>query len=322
MALLLLNRQAGGGRATALEPVLRSALACASLGATHPAAAPSTTATTAITATAHSLATPDSVAEAEARVLALPPGSRVVLVGGDGSVHRLLPALLARQCSLGLVPAGSGDDIARALGLQGLTVQAALQLALTGVSRPWDVGEVKTPHQQRPFLSSLCMGFDAAVAARAAELPSWLGGRHRYTLATLLQLLRLRLHQATLCIDGAAGPAGPWLMTPVLNTPTYGGGLPAVPAALPDDGRLNLLHAGRFSRLAALRMLPALMQGRHLGHAQVGTRSFTRLHVQASEPLPLAADGEALHAATTVQVRVLPAALQVVCHPAASSGSV
>lgn len=312
MALLLLNRQAGRGRAAALEPVLRSALTCADFSTRHPAAA---------TASPHTLVTPDCVAEAEARVLALPVGSRVVLVGGDGSVHRLLPALLARRCSLGLVPAGSGDDIARALGLQSLSVQAALHLALTGASRPWDVGEVQTPHQQRPFLSSLCVGFDAAVAARAAGLPDWLVGRHRYTLATLLQLLRLRLHQASLFIDGEAGPAGPWLMTPVLNTPSYGGGLPAVPAALPDDGRLNLLHAGRFSRLAALRMLPALMQGRHLGHPQVGTRVFCSLHLQADGPLPLAADGEALQAAASVQVRLLPQALQLVCRPGWPAGA-
>lgn len=316
MALLLLNRLAGGGRAAALEPILRSALACAGVNGPQPLAA---------TATTHTLATPDSVSEAEACVLALPVGSRVVLVGGDGSVHRLLPALLARRCSLGLVPAGSGDDVARALGLQGLPAQAALHLALTGAARPWDVGEVQTPHQQRPFLSSLCVGFDAAVAARAARLPDGLGGRHRYTLATLLQLLKLDLYRASLSIDGEAGPPGPWLMTPVLNTPSYGGGLPAVPAALPDDGRLNLLHAGRFSRLAALRMLPALMQGRHLAHAQVGTRTFCSLRLQADRPLPLAADGEALQAAASVQVRLLPQALQVVClasPPAGATGSV
>jgi diacylglycerol kinase family enzyme len=88
-----------------------------------------------------------------------------------------------------------------------------------------------------------------------------------------------------------------------------------VPGARPDDGRLRLLLAGRFSRVGALQMLPALMRGRHLPHPQLHTCAFRLLHLQAKAALPLAADGEAMRASAEVQVRVLPAALQVVGWP-------
>ena len=301
MALLLLNRRAGKGRAAALEPLLRQPL-CQATGAGD----------------SHVLATPDGVPEALALVRAQAEGSRVVVVGGDGSVHQLLPALLERHCSLALVPAGGGDDIARALGVHGLAPEQALQLALHGSTTPWDVAEVQTLHERRPFLSSLCVGFDAAVAARANRLPPWLGGRHRYTLATLLQLLGLQLQQVQLQVDGQDSPQAACLMAPVLNTPSYGGGLPAVPGARPDDGQLDLLHAGQFSRLGALRMLPALMRGRHLGHPQVQARAFRSLQLQAAQPLQLAADGESLQPSTHLWVQLLPTALHLVGRPQAT----
>ncbi len=290
MALVLMNRCAGGGRAAALEPALRHLLAA------RPEVA---------------LFTPDTPHQAGALVRAQPPGSRVVLVGGDGTVHRLLPALQERGCCLGLVPAGSGDDIARALGVHGRSLEASLQQALHGPAQTWDLGQVTTPHEQRFFLSSLCMGFDAATAARAHALPEALTGRHRYTLATLLELLRLRLHGLKLELDDGTVLQGPALLSSVLNTSTYGGGLPAAPAARPDDGLLDLLHAGRFSRLGALRMLPTLMAGRHGDHPQVQLLRLRSLALQAQSPLPLAADGEALQPAQQLRVQVLPGALQV-----------
>jgi diacylglycerol kinase (ATP) len=291
VALVLLNRLAGSGRAVALEPRLRAALA----------ALPG-----------HRLVTPASVHDARALLSDQPPATRVALVGGDGTVHHLLSALLSGGHSLGLVAAGSGDDIARALGVHELSPEAALALAVQGNSTPWDVGVVQTAHEQRCFLSSLCVGFDAAIAARARALPPWLAGRHRYTLATLLQLLGLRSGQVSTAVDGVAWHQGQTLLASVLNTRTYGGGMPAVPGARPDDGQLNLLHAGRFGRLEALRMLPALMTGRHLGHPQIQTCTFRELLLQSPTPLALAADGEAMLSAVNMRVRVRAGALQVV----------
>ena len=291
MALVLLNPHARGGRTRALAPDLRSEL-------------------TRLDATAR-LVVPESVPEAHAHITAM-PGVRVVVVGGDGTLHQLLPALLTRASEVALVPAGSGDDGARAFGLHGKPWRAALAFAMSAPALPTDVGEVQTEHEKRPFISSLALGFDAAVAQRALRGPSMLAGLPRYLLATLQEVATLRLYNVSVSADGQPLHQGPALFASTLNTASYGGGMPAVPHARLADGRLDLLLAGRFTRAATLAMLPRLLLGRHLGHAHVMCRPFQEAHVHGQEPLPLAADGETMQAARQVRLRVRAGALRVV----------
>ena len=298
-SLVLLNPSAAGGRAARLAGPMREWLA------RHSSAVP--------------LIESDGIARARATLQCLPARSRVVLVGGDGTLHHMLPALLTHRHTLGVVPVGSGNDAARAFGLRSLAWPQALELALTGAARRVDIGELHVGAGRVPFVSSLAAGFDAAVAQRAQDGPAWLAGRPRYVRATLRELAALRRWSVRLAFDGAAldaQPARSLLFASTLNTPTYGAGLPAVPDASIDDGRLDLLVAGRFGRAGVLRMLPLLMRGRHLGHAQVALRRFDALRVQADPALPLAADGEPLPAATRFEVRVRAAGLSVVTAPA------
>lgn len=241
-----------------------------------------------------------------------PPGQRCVLVGGDGTVHQLLPALLQGRHSLGLVPLGSGNDTARALGVHGLPWQQALGLALASPATPIDLGELETPEGTRPFVSSLAAGFDAAVGLRALTGPAWLRGLPRYLWATFGELARLQRHGLTVEIDGETLHEGPAIFASVLNTPSYGSGMPAVPAAQVDDRRLDVLVAGRFGRTAALAMLPRLLAGRHLGDARIRTGTFASLRISSDRSVPLAADGEPAGRASRWEVRVRPHALQVV----------
>lgn len=256
-----------------------------------------------------------SVGEAQRVVAAAPAGSRVVVVGGDGSVHQLLLALLDGAHELALVSAGSGDDSARALALRGLPWQRAMNRALLAESVAADIGWVSTEHESRPFFSSLGVGFDAAVAQRALRGPPQLRGMARYLLATLREVAALRCQAVRVEVDDALLHEGPALFASTLNTATYGGGMPAVPQARVDDGELNLLLAGRFGRLGVLAMLPRLLMGWHLGHARVRCAPFHKLRIEATEPgaaLPLAADGEAMQDARQVVVRVGAAKLRVV----------
>ena len=289
-ALVLVNRRARG--APALEPAIVAAL---------PALAPG----------ARWFASP-SVDDARGAVAALPRGARVVVVGGDGTLHQLLPALLDGGHELGVVPAGSGDDAARAFGLRALPWRDALRLALTGRASAVDVGELRTVHGARPFVSSLCTGFDAAVSARALRMPRGVGGLPRYLLATLAEIAQLRRYRLHVRVDDTPPFDGEVLFASVVNTQTYGGGMPIAPPASIDDGRLDLVVAGRFGRTGALAMLPRLLLGRHLNHARVRHASFTTLRIEADAPLPMAADGEVLPSASTVEVAVAPAALRVV----------
>jgi diacylglycerol kinase (ATP) len=303
--LILLNPHAGGGRAGRLYAPLARALAGIHRG--DGVAVPQFTLT-------------DSAATALACIDALPRASRVVVVGGDGTLNRLLPALLRGGHTLGLVPAGSGNDTARALGLRGLACDAALRLALGGDASLIDIGEatfdMPPGRQTVPFLSSLTAGFDSAVGLRAINGPRWLRGLPRYLLATFGELAALRNWPLQVSTDGQLIHDGPALFASTLNTPSFAGGMPAVPHARNDDGVLNLLLAGAFGRAGTLWVLPLLLAGRHLGHPKVRTRPFREMVIACSEPVPLAADGEYLGESRRITVRVLPGALRVVHGPA------
>lgn len=292
MTLVLLNPHARSGRAARLLAPLQQAL--------HELAP------------AARLLAPPSLADARQAITALPAGSRVLVAGGDGTLHQLLGALRDRRCELALLPAGSGDDSARAFGLRGLGWRAALAHGLQAPATAIDLGEVITPHERRLFVSSLAAGFDAAVALRALDGPALLAGLPRYLWATLRELAALRLHRLRVRVDGVLVHEGEALFASTLNTPTYGGGMPAVPSARVADGRLDLLLAGRFGRGGALVMLPRLLVGRHLGHARVATHAGRQIEITSDDALPLAADGEALQPASRVELQVRPLALRVV----------
>ena len=298
-ALVLVNPAAAGGRAGALVPALRSWLTAHAPGVRLEARG-----------------SPDAARELAMRQAL---STRCVLVGGDGTVHQLLPALLHSRLTLGLVPLGSGNDTARALGLHGLPWQEALRHALDAPARAIDVGELRldssASQAPRPFVSSLAAGFDAGVGLRARQGPAWLRGLPRYLWATFGELAALRRCRVRVEADDRLVHDDETLFASVLNTPSYGSGMPAVPGARVDDGRLDVLVAGAFTRLGALRMLPRLLAGRHLGDLRIRTRAFAVLRVHSAQPWVLAADGEPAGQACHWEVRVRPGALQAVTAP-------
>ena len=295
--LCLVNPHAAGGRGAADAAVLADALRQHDATLPPPCVEPELTA-------------------ALARVAALPRGSRVLLAGGDGTVHRLLPALADGGHTLALLPCGTGNDLARALGLPRHDLRAALRVALTQPATPMDLGRVRTADgAQHRFASSVTVGFDGAVAHQAAAVSARWRGLPRYLLATLATLRSLKVQTMTLEIDGQTLPAAPRLFASSLNTPTYASGMPVAPGARLDDGWLDLVLAGGFSRPGALLALPLLLTGLHRHHPRIALRRFRQLTVSASEPLPLALDGEPLPWSPQVQVHIDPAALQVVRAP-------
>ncbi len=247
---------------------------------------------------------------------ALPAGSRVIVFGGDGSVSALLPSLVAGGHTLGLVPVGSGNDTAHAFGLSRMKWQQALDHALNASPVLVDLGELSYTNargfeQRRLFISSFNAGFDAAVVQQALALPSWLSGMPRYALATLAELSALRSFDLSISIDGRPLHAGPVLLASALNTPTYGGGMQIAPTATTDDGALDLMLASEMGLMRVLSLLPRMLMGRHLGEPGVIHQCFGRLDLKAVAPVPLAVDGEYLGEAVAASVLVRPALLPV-----------
>ena len=190
-ALVLLNPRAAGGRAAALMEPVRSWLSRE--------------------APAARLLETRSPAEAQAALRELDDGGRVVAIGGDGTLHHLLAPLLERRHALGLVPFGSGNDSARALGLYRMPWVQALAHALRAPAIAIDSGELILAGRRIPFVSSLCAGFDAAICARTLAGPRWLTGMPRYLWHTLRELAALRRWNLRILVDGELRRIGPAL---------------------------------------------------------------------------------------------------------------
>jgi diacylglycerol kinase (ATP) len=205
-----------------------------------------------------------------------------------------------------LVPAGTGNDLARALGLPRGDAADAAELALTGSPRAIDVGEVRTEAGTRKFLTIAALGFDANISDRTNRL-RWPHGAPRYYLALLIELVRLRPMDFLLAVDGGDPTRSSGTLIAAGSTSSYGGGMPICAGAVPDDGLLDVVHVAPLGRLRLLRLFPLLLRGTHLSRPEVMHRRAQSLTVSAPG-LVVYADGERI-GEDACTISVLPAAL-------------
>lgn len=216
----------------------------------------------------------------------------LVVVGGDGTLSGILDAVCAASVPVALVAAGTGNDLARALGLPRHDPAAAAELALTGAGRVIDVGEVTTGDRTARFLTVAALGFDAKVSDRTNRL-RWPHGALRYYLALIIELARLAPLRFTVAVDGEDPSTTLGTLVAVGNTASYGGGMPVCAGAAPDDGMLDLVQVAQLGRLRLLRLFPLLLSGRHLSRPEVRHRRARTVTVSAPG-LVVYADGERL----------------------------
>ncbi|MEP6680734.1 MAG: diacylglycerol kinase family protein [Chloroflexota bacterium] len=238
---------------------------------------------------------------------------RVVVVGGDGSVQDVVNGLLEAGTSipLGIVPAGSGNDLARSLGLP-RDPRAALEIALGGRLETIDAGRARGSAGQRWFVSAAGVGFDAQVAtALAARPPRARLGSVGYLLTTLAELsrfhnvslaLRLETREARLEVEQVC------LFAAVANGPFYGGGMRICPEARMGDGLLDVCLVGDISRMGALREIPGIYRGAHVRNPAVSFFTVTALEIEGDALAHL--DGEPF-GRLPVRFEVVPAALRI-----------
>lgn len=227
---------------------------------------------------------------------------RLVAVGGDGTLHLALQGAAGTDAVLGLVPAGTGNDYARAFGLFGLSVEEAATRAL-GPARPVDV--IRTD-RGRWVAFSVTGGFSVDVNVRADRM-SYPKGPSRYTVATLLTLPGLRHRELAVTVDGKRTELRSALFA-VHNTPTFGGGMAICPDADPTDGMIDVCAVGPAGRTTMLRMLPKAFKGGHVGHRHVHMMRGRAVTIEGE--MDLIADGEELGPAP-ITLEVVPGALQL-----------
>jgi len=221
-------------------------------------------------------------------VMALPPGAVPVAVGGDGTVHEVAAACLRRDFSMGIVPSGSGDDFAFALGMDRFDVAAAARTLADGAVRRIDVGIVAG----EAFVNAFGTGFDADVARRVERAPAWCRGLGRYLYGIATAMRDFELRDVRVEVDGREAYAGPSLLVGVQNGPRAGGSFLFAPGARPDDARFDVVVAGSFGRLGTLAVLPRVMRGTHLAHPRIHSVRGHEVRVRWSDPVVAHVDGE------------------------------
>ena len=257
----------------------------------------------------------------------------LVVVGGDGMVHLGVNLVAGTGHTLGIIAAGTGNDIARGLGLRigdpdgaardvVAAVEAdavreidAVRCTLPASDQPADpsasqsAGPSAEPAPDRVswFAGVLGAGFDALVNERANGW-RWPRGDRRYDLAILRELPVLRARDYDLDLDGR-----PWqvraVMVVVANGPAYGGGMQICPDARMDDGLLDVLVVAPLSRAAFLRIYPRVYAGTHLSDPRVSVRRARRVRVAAAGIVAYA-DGERL-GPLPLTAEAVPRALRV-----------
>jgi diacylglycerol kinase (ATP) len=244
----------------------------------------------------------------EALRAAAAAGRRLVLVGGDGSLHAAANAPLDRLPELALVPAGRANNIARALGIP--TERAdALATAANAPARALDVLLVRTPERSMYALEAVSAGFHAAARSTyTGENSSDLRQGVRALAAAVRDYSPYRLRALIDWQEHASAVAAQLF---VANLPYFGFGFRIDPHADGGDGRLGVILIEAPGRGALLRLLGATYRGRHLGRP--GVRRIPGLRVELPEPLPLVADATPL-GTTTATVTLDPARLRVAAH--------
>ncbi len=229
----------------------------------------------------------------------------LVVVGGDGMVSLGVGLVARRGIPLGIVPTGTGNDMARGLGIAIGDADAAiadLHSALGRAARTIDAGLITRPDgSERWFACVFSGGFDAIVNERANRM-RWPRGRSRYTVALLRELVTLRPIRYRLELDGVASDRLAMLVA-VGNNSSFGGGMRVAPGAMLDDGLFDVVTLDPVGRIALLRIFPSVFSGEHVRDPRVTVVRAARVWISAPD-VAAYADGE--------RVGPFPLALEVV----------
>lgn len=251
---------------------------------------------------------PGHAAELAARAAAAGV-TRVVAVGGDGTVHEVANGLLGHggDVALGVVPIGSGNDFAKLVGVYRHAPVRAVRRLVTARTATFDAGRVGAEY----FVNSMGLGFGPAVVRLRNAMPG-LSGFASYLVPVLRAFASFRAPRFEIRAAGFA-ETGYMMMVEVCNGTTAGGSYRFAPDAQPDDGRLDVCVVRRLSLPRFLLAIPRVMRGTHGRMREVELFRTREVTIRSLDgPLLLHLDGELREpAASHCTVRVEPARLKV-----------
>lgn len=239
--------------------------------------------------------------------------SAALIFGGDGTVHRHLPQLHENRIPTLVVPAGSGNDFAKVLGIR------SVEMAMRGWKhfcadgsniREIDLGVIRAAGEEILFCCVAGVGMDAEANARANRMPQWLKSRGGYVLAALQSLIAFKPAEMSITATGRE-IRGPTFFIAAGNAQSYGGGMKVTPHATLDDGLLDICVVSKMNKLKLLCWVPTIFFGAHLRLKQVEYFQAKQIRIEAERQLDLYADGE-LAGRTPVEIGIIPRGLRVI----------
>jgi len=238
------------------------------------------------------------------------PTDALVVVGGDGMANLGIDLVATSGIPLGIVPSGTGNDLADGLGIPVKDTEAAIDFLLEALQREpriIDAGTIRHGELTTWFGCVVSAGFDATVNERA-NLMTRPRGRSRYIVALLRELATLKPRPYRIHADGRLIEVEAMLVS-VANNRSLGGGMRIVPDADLADGLLDLFIVARMSRVRFLRMFPKVFRGEHTGLPEVTILPVSGVRIEADDIVAYA-DGERI-GPLPIEVAVAPGALRI-----------
>ena len=240
----------------------------------------------------------------------------LVVVGGDGMVNLGTNLVAQTGVPLGIVPSGTGNDMARGLGIPVGDTAASVQTLLDALERaPRDIDAGLIRHmddttgaaKQTWYACMISAGLDAMANERANRM-TYPKGPVRYIIALVIELVKLRPIHYRIVLDGVEQTT-PAALVSVGNNVSLGGGMKVTPNALVDDGLLDVLVVQPLGRVAFMRIFPKVFKGEHLSDSRVTVTLAKRVVIDA-ENIVAFADGERL-GRLPIDIEVVPNALRI-----------
>jgi YegS/Rv2252/BmrU family lipid kinase len=258
----------------------------------------------------------------QARQALLDGAKLVIAVGGDGTISEVANGFFDQgrainpEAALGILPAGSGSDLIKTLGIP-KDAAGAIAVLAGGRTRTIDLGRatyVAHGGQERSqlFINIASAGLSGEVIDRMARLPAFLGGPVRYNLASVLSLFGYQPPVVRVRVDGnEPREEQAVVLLAIGNGCCFGGGMKVCPEARLDDGELDLVAIRRRSLPEMLLNFPRLYAGTHLEHPMCEAGRGRKVELHATTPMLLEIDGEQ-PGTTPATFEVVPAALKIV----------
>ncbi len=229
----------------------------------------------------------------------------IIALGGDGTVFEVSRGLFNSNTSLGIIPAGTGNDFIKSLGLPKSPLDA-LDFILQNKPRPVDIGLING----ELFMNVCGIGFDVSVLDYSIKAKKYFKGMIPYLWGVIQTIIHYKASDITLFIDDAKVLSQKVLVCSVANGKFIGGGMPISPNSKVDDGLLDVVVIKDVTRPWMIRYLPGLLSGKILTFKDTVSFKANTVKIESNSKMRVNVDGE-IFAFDKAQFEILPKALMV-----------